>query len=140
MITPPEGATSGRLDYFTSGHGGNGEPPCDEFCQKYNDLTIDGQNVYRATPWVSCADNCTQVPISGSISCGGDSFDYICQQNPTSCPPSPVASRANWCPSQIINQMQFTWPVSLTGSHSAELSIENADGTWSTGLAAVFFK
>jgi hypothetical protein len=140
-VVVPAGAAHGRLDFFTSGHGGNGNPPCDEFCQKYNDITVDTTSLFHMAPWVSCADNCMHESIRGSISCGGESFDYICQQNPTSCPPSATDSRANWCPSKIITPFQLDWPTAdLTGRHMVGLSVENVNGDWSVGLAAVFYK
>ena len=141
MVTPPAGATAGRLDFFTSGHGGNGEPPCDEFCQKVNDLSVDTTSLYDMAPWVMCSDNCTEVAITGTQSCGGESFGYYCAQNPTSCPSSAIAPRSNWCPSQIIQLISEPWPASdLTGSHTVGLNIVNVDGDWSVGVAAVFWK
>jgi len=140
-LNAPDGATHARLDYFESGHGGNGNPPCDEFCQKENDITIDGMNVYADSPQSDCSDNCTHVPIGGTISCGGQTFNYICKQNPTSCPSSAIAPRSNWCPSQIIPLIQVPLPsTALTGSHDVGLQIQGVNGSWSIGLSAVYWK
>ncbi|HZS39446.1 MAG TPA: peptide-N-glycosidase F-related protein [Polyangia bacterium] len=140
MITAPAGATHARLDYFTSGHGGNGQPPCDEFCLKENDLTLDGANVYMDQPLSDCDSNCTQVPISGTSTCGGMTFNYACKENPTACPSSAVAARSNWCPSRIIAPIAVTLPDSaLTGTHSVGLAIQMVNGDWPIGLSAVFY-
>ena len=142
----PANATHGRLDYYMSGHGGNPDPklggaPCDEFCQRENDLKVDGKSVYADSPTSDCSDNCTQVPIKGMISCGNQSFGYICKQNPTSCPSSAVAPRSNWCPSQIIAPIAINLPASAitAGMHTIELQIPDVHGTWSIGLSAVFY-
>jgi hypothetical protein len=142
MVTAPAGATSARFDYFTSGHGGNGPDACDEFCPKVNVVSLDGTSVYSKAPTKSCTDNCTHVPLdAGSISCGGDTYDYYCEQNPEACPPSPTFTRSNWCPSQIITPIPIPLPASaLTGEHSVGLTIVGIDGTWSTGLSAVFYR
>jgi len=141
MLTAPSGAGQARFDYFTSGHGGNGPMACDEFCPKENDVSLDGKNVYAKAPVSNCSKNCTHVPISGTISCGGMTYDYICEQNPDSCPPSPTFPRSNWCPSQIIAPIAIPLPAtSLSGTHDVGLTIANIDGTWSTGLAAVFYR
>jgi Peptide-N-glycosidase F, C terminal len=141
-LDAPSGATQARFDYFTSGHGANGpEMECDEFCPKQNDVTLDGKSVYAKTPTSNCSDNCTHQSISGSISCAGMTFDYVCQQNPDACPPSATAPRSNWCPSQIISPIAIPLPVTaLDGAHTAGVSIKNADGTWSTSLSAVFYR
>ncbi len=78
-LQAPAGATHARLDYFESGHGGNGAFNCDEFCQKENDITVDGANVYADSPESDCSDNCTQMPISGTISCLNQTYHYICK-------------------------------------------------------------
>jgi hypothetical protein len=141
-LTAPKGATSGRLDFFTSGHGGNGpEMECDEFCEKVNDVRVDGTNLYAKAPESSCTDNCKEVDAGQTFSCGGESFGYYCQQNPESCPSSAVAPRSNWCPSQIIAPIPLTLPASaLSGEHTFEVEVVGVDGTWPVGLSAVYFK
>ena len=140
-LTAPSGASQARFDYFTSGHGGNGAMACDEFCPKENDVSLDGTNVYAKAPTSNCSKNCTHMPITGSISCGGTTYDYICEQNPDSCPPSPTYPRSNWCPSQIIAPIPIALPASaLVGMHDVGLTVVNIDGTWSTGLSAVFYR
>jgi len=141
-LTAPAGATSGRLDFFTSGHGGNGpQMECDEFCQKVNDVSVDGKNLYAMAPESNCTDNCTHVDAGQTFSCGGESFSYYCQQNPESCPSSAIAPRSNWCPSQIIAPIALTLPASaLSGEHMFEVQVVGVDGTWPVGLSAVFFK
>jgi hypothetical protein len=144
LATPPgtAGATGARFDYFTSGHGANGpEMECDEFCPKQNDVSLDGKNVFANAPTSNCSDNCTHESISGSISCGDESYDYVCLENPDACPPSATAPRSNWCPFQIITPIAIPVPMSaLGGEHTAGVSIVNADGTWSISLSAVFYR
>ncbi len=142
QFTAPAGANQARFDYFTSGHGANGPlEECDEFCWKQNNVSLDGTNLYATAPMSNCSDNCTHVPISGSVSCGGSTYNYVCQQNPCSCPPSSTATRSNWCPSQIILPIAVPFPGGTSsGQHNAGVGIVNADGTWSIGLSAVFYR
>ena len=140
-FTAPAGATAGHFDYFTSGHGGNGNPPCDEFCMKENDIAVDGMNVYMDSPFINCDDNCDHQSIQGTIGCGGMTFNYICKQNPTACPTSATAPRANWCPSKIIPLIQVPLPSSaLLGKHDVTLGIPGVEGDFSIGLAVVFYR
>jgi hypothetical protein len=140
-LIAPDGATAGRLDYFTSGHGANGPlMECDEFCDVTNDVEVDGKNLYAKAPKADCSTNCTHVPASGSFSCGGETFDYYCKQNPESCPSSAVAPRSNWCPSRIIAPIAIPLPASaLAGEHEVGVRLLGANGNWPVGLAAVFY-
>jgi hypothetical protein len=141
-LTAPHGATSGRLDFFTSGHGANGpQMECDEFCEKVNDVSVDGTNLYAKSPESSCAANCNEVDAGQTFMCGGESFGYFCKQNPTSCPSSAVAPRSNWCPSQIIAPIPLALPTSaLTGEHTFGVTVVGVDGTWPVGLSAVYYR
>jgi len=139
MFEAPKGSLHGRIDFFTSGHGGNGNPPCDEFCQKENVLSVDSTALYDDNPWVDCSDNCDQAP--GKASCLGMTFDYTCKQNPTACPASAVAPRSNWCPSKIIAPFALDLPTSaLTGQHTVDFTVLDVSGDFEVGLAAVFYK
>ncbi len=141
-LVAPAGAAHGRLDFYATGHGAVGPQSCDEFCMKTNTVSFDGANLYDGAPWVSCANDCThQLLDGGSVTCGGQTFDYICEQNPTACPPSPVASRANWCPSKLVVPFQLAIPDSATtGSHTVGLSVTNVQGYFLVGLAGVFWR
>jgi hypothetical protein len=140
-ITVPEGATSGRVDFFTSGHGGNPPGNCDEFCEKENIVSVGGTQLYAKAPESNCSNNCIHVDAGQTFSCGGESFGYYCQQNPESCPSSAVAPRSNWCPSEIIAPIQLPLPSSaLSGTQTFEVQVVGVNGTWPVGLSAVFFK
>ncbi len=142
MIAAPDGAAHARLDFFTTGHGAKGSlMECDEFCMKPNTVTVDGAKVYAKAPWKDCSNDCTHTTISGTIMCGGQTFDYGCKENPTSCPSSPIAPRANWCPAQPIAPFALSLDDSIaTGTHSVGLSIAGVEGNFEVGLAAVFWR
>ena len=82
-----EAAPKARLYYLTTGHGGWGGG--DEFNQKPNTISLDGNKVITFIPWRDdCGTYRNWNPCSGNFSNGLSSSDL---------------SRSNWCPGTVTN-------------------------------------
>ena len=115
-FTVPEGLSSLRLRYFSTGHGGwdNG----DEFVPKENVILIDGQPRFRHTPWRSdCGTFRTFNPASGNFWNGMSSSDY---------------SRSGWCPGTATQPVYFDLTSLAPGEHTLTIAIPQGqrEGTY----------
>jgi len=115
-FTVPEGLTSLRLRYLSTGHGGwdNG----DEFVPKENIILIDGQPRFRHTPWRSdCGTFRTYNPASGNFWNGMSSSDY---------------SRSGWCPGTATQPVYFDLTGLTPGEHTITIAIPQGqrEGTY----------
>ena len=87
----PENATSARLRYISTGHGGWGEG--DEFVPKQNTILIDGKTAFTHTPWrEDCGCYRDLNPVSGNFWNGLSSCDF---------------SRSGWCPGTATQPVWF---------------------------------
>ena len=115
-FTVPEGLTSLRLRYLSTGHGGwdNG----DEFVPKENVILIDGEPRFRHTPWRSdCGTFRTLNPASGNFWNGTSSSDY---------------SRSGWCPGTATQPVYFDLTGLTPGTHTLTVAIPQGqrEGTY----------
>ena len=115
-FTVPEGLTSLRLRYLSTGHGGwdNG----DEFVPKENVILVDGQPRFRHTPWRSdCGTFRTFNPASGNFWNGMSSSDY---------------SRSGWCPGTATQPVYFDLTGLTPGEHTITVAIPQGqrEGTY----------
>ena len=115
-FTVPEGLTSLRLRYLSTGHGGwdNG----DEFVPKENVILIDGQPRFRHTPWRSdCGTFRVYNPASGNFWNGMSSSDY---------------SRSGWCPGTATQPVYFDLTGLTPGEHTLTVAIPQGqrEGTY----------
>ena len=84
-------ATSARLRYISTGHGGWGEG--DEFVPKTNTILIDGKPAFTHTPWrQDCGCYRDLNPVSGNFWNGLSSSDF---------------SRSGWCPGTATQPVYF---------------------------------
>ena len=110
-FTVPEGLTSLRLRYLSTGHGGwdNG----DEFVPKENVILIDGQPRFRHTPWRSdCGTFRVYNPASGNFWNGLSSSDY---------------SRSGWCPGTATQPVYFDLTGLAPGPHTLTVAIPQGE-------------
>jgi hypothetical protein len=135
----PEGASSGRIEYFATGHGGAAlEPGCggpaEEFCRRTHTLFLDGAAADEFSPWRNdCAGFCTLTRYSGSDLL--TAFDY-CLENPCGAVASVRAPRANWCPGTAVLPYAVQGVMALTpGEHEfrADVNAIAEGGQWMIG-------
>ena len=103
----PEGVDNVRLRYITTGHGGwDGG---DEFNPKENTIIIDGDLVFKYTPWrCDCATYREFNPVSGNFWNGVSSSDL---------------SRSGWCPGTATNPVYFDLSGLNPGHHTITVAI-----------------
>ena len=115
-FTVPEGLSSLRLRYISTGHGGWDSG--DEFVPKENVIIIDGQPRFRHTPWRSdCGTFRTFNPASGNFWNGMSSSDY---------------SRSGWCPGTATQPVYFDLTGLAPGEHTITVAIPQGqrEGTY----------
>lgn len=145
QFTTPAGATSGRIEYRVTGHGGDSDldcgigAPADEFCQRTHTTFVDGTLLESFVPWRDdCQTLCTetqQPAIPGII----NAFTY-CAENPCGNRDSVRAPRANWCPGSETPPKVFSQPaLAAPGDHVFRWEIGKiaAGGTWR--VSATYF-
>ena len=103
----PEGVENLRLRYITTGHGGwDGG---DEFNPKENTIIVDGEKVFKYTPWrCDCATYREFNPVSGNFWNGVSSSDL---------------SRSGWCPGTATNPVYFELKDLKPGHHKMTVTI-----------------
>lgn len=107
----PEGVENLKLRYITTGHGGWGGG--DEFNPKENTIIIDGEKVFRYTPWrCDCATYRELNPVSGNFWNGVSSSDL---------------SRSGWCPGTATNPVYFDLRDLKPGHHTITVAIPQGE-------------
>lgn len=107
----PEGVENLKLRYITTGHGGWGGG--DEFNPKENTIIIDGEKVFRYTPWrCDCATYRELNPVSGNFWNGVSSSDL---------------SRSGWCPGTATNPVYFDLSDLKPGHHTITVAIPQGE-------------
>ena len=103
----PEGVENLKLRYITTGHGGwDGG---DEFNPKENTIIVDGDKVFKYTPWrCDCATYRELNPVSGNFWNGVSSSDL---------------SRSGWCPGTATNPVYFDLSDLKPGRHTITVAI-----------------
>jgi hypothetical protein len=126
----PGGAAGALILYYATGHGAVGYPPCDEFCRKTHTVDVDDGELWSQAPWRSdCADFCEL-----------DARGY-CEGNQWGDPGSVRASRANWCPSDIVHPYEIDAGAALSpGSHRVRYAVADVEGYFYTSCVVVAYR
>ncbi|MBS2018185.1 MAG: hypothetical protein JST00_35265 [Deltaproteobacteria bacterium] len=136
----PPGATSARLEWVATGHGGGSDRACigpaDEFCERTHTLTFDGAKLAEQALW---RDDCDKLCTTTANQPGAAGPRTYCAENPCGAPQSVRAPRANWCPGSVTPMKSFDLPVATEGPHTFGLTVDTiaAGGSWRTS-AKVF--
>lgn len=102
-----EPADNAVLYYLTTGHGGWGGG--DEFNQKPNTISLDGERVISFVPWRDdCGTYRNNNPCSGNFANGLSSSDL---------------SRSNWCPGTVTNPEYIYLGNLEAGKHTITVAI-----------------
>ncbi len=117
-------ATAGetKLRITVTGHGGEQNENCSEFCAKNYYLHINGTEIARQLIW---RDNCGSNPI---INQGG----------------TWIYDRANWCPGELVTPYEYELSVNANDSVKIDIDMDNfvANGSAGYGYEAqlVYYK
>lgn len=128
-FTVPEGARNVRLKYIVTGHGGHSGG--DEFVQKRNIISVDGNPVLDFVPWRSdCAsfrrfNPATGVWLRKRLAAHITEKGYATKEVE-----EPVASsdfsRSNWCPGSDVVPEEVLLTDITPGQHTFTVSIPEA--------------
>jgi hypothetical protein len=131
----PPGATSARLEYRATGHGGVMPAPgcigpAEEFCPRTHSLLFDGAALDEFSPWRNdCAMLCTPASFESEVL----RIPEYCAENPCGAPESVRAPRANWCPGSVTPpRVSESGVLAAPGEHEFALAIDRveAGGLW----------
>lgn len=128
-FTLPEKAKNVRLKYIVTGHGGHNGG--DEFVQKRNIVSIDGEPVLDFIPWRSdCASFRRFNPATGvwlekrlASYIGEKGYAEKMVEEPVG---SSDFSRSNWCPGSDVVPEEAELPALTAGEHTFTVSIPEA--------------
>lgn len=128
-FTLPAGAKNVRLKYIVTGHGGHSGG--DEFVQKRNIVSIDGEPVLDFIPWRSdCASFRRFNPATGvwlqkrlASYIGEKGYAEKMVEEPVG---SSDFSRSNWCPGSDVVPEEVELPGLTPGQHTFTVSIPQA--------------
>lgn len=128
-FTVPVGAKNVRLKYIVTGHGGHSGG--DEFVQKRNIISVDGNEVLNFIPWRNdCASFRRFNPATG-VWLEKRLASYISEKGYAKKEvEEPVASsdfsRSNWCPGSDVMPEEVELTDILPGEHTFTVSIPEA--------------
>ena len=128
-FTIPEGAKNVRLKYITSGHGGHSGG--DEFRPQDNILSLDGEELYKFTPWrTDCASFRRFNPSTG-VWLRKRTVAYIARSGRAEKEvEEPLASsdlsRSNWCPGSDVPPVEIPLTDISSGNHTLTISIPDS--------------
>lgn len=128
-FTIPKGARNVRLKYIVTGHGGHSGG--DEFVQKENIISVDGEKVLNFIPWRNdCASFRRFNPATGvwlrerlASYISEDGYKEKMVEEPVA---SSDFSRSNWCPGSDVVPEEVELAGIQPGKHTFTVSIPQA--------------
>ena len=130
-IEIPSGAKNVRMKYIATGHGGHSGG--DEFRPKENIIRVDGEEVYRFTPWrTDCATFRRYNPSTAvwRIDREEEYRDRETGEMKTRTVNEPLGSsdlsRSNWCPGSDVVPETIELKNIKPGKHTVSVSIPTA--------------
>lgn len=99
-VTMDAGTKLGRVRIMHTGHG-NDPNGCSEFCDRYRDLLIDGNQVDRFHLWITCDQN-PLYPQGGTW----------------------IYTRGNWCPGAMVYPYIKQFAFASSSTHTIDVDME----------------
>lgn len=120
-FTKDASAASIKLRMTITGHGGEKNENCSEFCEKYYILNLNGSQLEKRSIWT---DKCGSNPI---INQGG----------------TWIYDRANWCPGALTRPYEYNLAAN-SGTNTLDISMEdftaNGSAGYQYGTQLIYYK
>ncbi|MFN5921166.1 MAG: peptide-N-glycosidase F-related protein [Bacteroidota bacterium] len=118
-FTVPQDAASVKVRVWITGHGGEQNENCAEFCAKYYYLKVNNQSIASQLVW--------------KADCGSNA---IINQ-----PGTWIYNRANWCPGEVVPTYDYALNVSAGSTNTIDMDMEPfiANGDASYNIAVQLF-
>lgn len=121
-FTVPAGTKSVKARILITGHGGESNENCAEFCSKNYFLKLNGTQIARQLIW---KDDCGSNPITAQ-------------------PGTWVYNRANWCPGEAVRRFEYPLNVAAGSSNTIDMDIEeffaNGFASYKIALQLIYYK
>lgn len=118
----PAGTKRTKARIIITGHGGEQNQNCAEFCPKYMYLKLNGSQIAEQLVW---KDDCGSTPI-------------IAQ------PGTWIYNRANWCPGERIRNFDYDLNVNAGSTNTIDLDLEqftaNGAAGYNIALQLIYYK
>jgi hypothetical protein len=101
-FTVPAGTASVKARILISGHGGEGNENCAEFCAKNYYLLLNNQQIAQQLVW---RDDCGANPITAQ----GGTWIY---------------DRANWCPGELVKPFEYNLNVTAGSNNTINMNMD----------------
>ncbi len=121
-FTVPANAASVKARIIISGHGGEGNENCAEFCPKNYYLKLNDQQIAQQLVW---RDDCASNPITSQ----GGTWIY---------------NRANWCPGELIKPFEYNLNVAAGSNNTINMDMDpftaNGYAGYKIALQLIYYK
>lgn len=121
-FTVPTGATSTKARVIITGHGGESNQNCAEFCPKKMYLKLNNSQIAEQMVW---KDDCGSNAIPAQ-------------------PGTWVYNRANWCPGEKIRNFDYMLNVAAQSTNTIDLDMEaftaNGGASYNLALQLIYYK
>lgn len=118
----PADAASVKARIIMTGHGGEGNENCAEFCAKHYYLKLNNQQIAQQLVW---RDNCGANPITAQ----GGTWIY---------------DRANWCPGAIVYPYEYNLNVAGGSNNTIDMDMEqfvaSGNALYKIALQLIYYK
>jgi hypothetical protein len=121
-FTVPSNTASVKAKILITGHGGEGNENCAEFCAKNYYLKLNNQQIAQQLVW---RDNCGENPITAQ----GGTWIY---------------NRANWCPGESIVPFEYDLTVAAGSTNTINMDMDpfsaNGYASYKIALQLIYYK
>jgi hypothetical protein len=121
-FTVPADAASVKAKMLISGHGGESNENCSEFCPKNYTLLLNNQQIAKQLVW---RDDCGANPITAQ----GGTWIY---------------DRANWCPGETIHPFEYNLNVAAGSNNTINMDMDpytaNGYASYKVAFQLIYYK
>lgn len=120
-FTVPSNAASVKLRVWITGHGGEQNENCAEFCPKFYYLKLNNQNIATQLVW---KDDCGSNAIINQ-------------------PGTWIYNRANWCPGEVVRTFDYALNVAAGSTNTIDMDMQpftaNGDASYNIAVQLIYY-